>query len=71
VFIATFAPILTPIFDMILANTIGISIATSFAVASVILPATLAIITDTFDIVGTVVAHIFFAIIAPRPTIFT
>jgi hypothetical protein len=69
--IATFAPILTPIFDMIHAITIGICIATSLTIVRVVLPTSFAVITDTFYIMGIVVPCIFFAVITPRSTIFT
>jgi hypothetical protein len=63
--IAIFAPILTPILDIVHALVLGICTTTSLAIVSVVLPTTLTIITDTLYIMGILIVAILLTIITP------
>jgi hypothetical protein len=65
VLIATLAPILTPILDIVHTLVLGICTTTSLAIVSVVLPTTLAIIAYTLDIVGIIIVAILLTIITP------
>jgi hypothetical protein len=65
VLIATLAPMLTPILDIVHTLVVGICTTTSLAVVSVVLPTTFAIITDTLYIVGVLIVAILLTIITP------